>query len=158
RWLGRPTPLAERLNGMFAVGALAMVVGLVWNWGFPINKNLWTSSYVVFTAGMAAVTLATCLWLIDVRRVTWWTQPWIVFGVNPILAFVGSGLMARLIYSVIRVEVDGRRTSLQNAVYQAAYASWLPPRLASLAFALSFVLFWYLILLVLFRKRIFLKV
>ena len=158
RWLGRPLPLAERLNGLFAVGALAMVAGLVWHWAFPINKNLWTSSYVVFTAGMAAVTLAVCLWLIDVRRVTWWTGPWIVFGVNPILAFVGSGLMARLIYSVIRVEVEGRTTSLQAAVYQAAYASWLPPQVASLLFALSFVFLWYLILLVLYRKRIFLKV
>jgi predicted acyltransferase len=158
RWLGRAVPLAERLNGLFAVGALAMVAGLVWNWGFPINKSLWTSSYVVFTAGMGAVALATCMWLIEVRRVTWWTRPWIVFGMNPILAFLGSGLMARLIYSVISVEADGRRASLQSAIFQAAYAPWLAPRDASLAFALSFVLLWYLILLALHRRGIFLKV
>lgn len=158
RWIGRARPLAERLNGLFAVGALGMVVGLVWNWGFPINKNLWTSSYVIFTAGMAAVALATCIWLIEVRQIRWWTRPWIVFGVNPILAFVGSGLMARLIYSVIRVPFRGGTTSLQGAIYETAYASWLSPRNASLAFALTFVLLWYVVLEVLYRKRIFLKV
>ena len=148
----------ERLNVLFVAGSLGMVTGLIWNWIFPINKSLWTSSYVVFTSGMGAVALATCLWLIDVRRITWWTGPWVVFGVNPILAFVGSGLMARLIYSVIRVETATGPTSLQGAIFRSVYASWLPPRLASLAFALSFVFFWYLILLVLYRKRIFLKV
>lgn len=158
RWLGGERPLAERLNALFAVGSLTMVVGLVWNWGFPINKNLWTSSYVLFTAGMAAVALATCIWLMDVRRVTWWTRPWIVFGMNPILAFVGSGLMARLIYSVIRVQYEGRTVPLQSAIYESIYASWLPPRAASLAFALSFVLLWYLVLELLYRKRVFLKV
>ena len=158
RWIGRPLPLAERLNGLFAVGALLMVAGLVWAWGFPINKNLWTSSYVVFTAGMAAVALATCLWLIEVRGVTWWARPFVVFGVNPILAFVGSGLMARLIYSVISVERDGTRVPLQRVIYEAAFASWLAPRDASLIFALSFVLFWFAVLTVLYRRGIFLKV
>ena len=158
RWLGRPLPLAERLNGLFAVGALLMVAGLVWHWGFPINKPLWTSSYVLFTGGMAAVALATCLWLVEVRRITWWTGPWVVFGMNPILAFVGSGLLARLIYSVIRVEQDGRAVPLQAVIYESLYASWLPARDASLAFALSYVLLWYVILLALHRRGIYLKV
>jgi predicted acyltransferase len=158
RWIGRPVSLAERLNGLFAVGALAMVVGLVWHWGFPINKSLWTSSYVVFTAGMAAVALATCMWLIEVRGSRWWTTPWIAFGVNPILAFVGSGLLARLIYSVIQVEMDGRRVPLQTAIYQTVFAPWLAPRDASLLFALSYVLLWYLVLRALHRRKIYLKV
>src|SRR5262249_27914434 len=86
RWIGSDRPLSERLNGLFAVGALAMAVGLAWNWVFPINKNLWTSSYVVFTAGMAAVTLAVCIWLIDSENVRWWTPPFLAFGMNPIVA------------------------------------------------------------------------
>jgi predicted acyltransferase len=158
RWLGRPVPLAERLNGLFAVGALLMVAGLVWHWGFPINKSLWTSSYVLFTAGMAAVTLATCLWLVEVRRATWWTGPWIAFGINPILAFVGAGLLARLLYSVIRVERDGRVVPVQAAIHETLFASWLPPRPASLAFALTYVLLWYVILRALHRRGIILKV
>ena len=54
QWIATKRPLTERLNGLFAAGALGMMAGLMWNWSFPINKSLWTSSYVVFCAGMAA--------------------------------------------------------------------------------------------------------
>ena len=159
RWLvQREKPLLERITGLFAAGSLGMVVGLMWNWSFPINKNLWTSSYVIFTAGMACVALATIMWIVDYANVKWWTKPFVVFGVNPIVAFVGSGVMARLIYTLWKVDYQGRSVSIQSAIYQAGYASWLPPRVASLAFALSFVLLWYGILLVLYRRNIILKV
>jgi predicted acyltransferase len=159
RWLVlREKPLLERITGLFAAGSLGMVVGLMWNWSFPINKNLWTSSYVIFTAGMACVALATIMWIVDYANVKWWTKPFVVFGVNPIVAFVGSGVMARLIYTLWKVDYQGRSVSIQSAIYQAGYASWLPPRVASLAFALSFVLLWYGILLVLYRRNIILKV
>jgi predicted acyltransferase len=159
RWIGSPRPLLERLAGMFAVGLLAMMLGLMWNWSFPINKSLWTSSYVLFTAGFAAVTLATCMWIIDVHRVTRWTKPFVVFGMNPIVAFVGSGVMARLVYTIFKVTgPDGRPVSVQAAFHQAVFATWLPPRVASLCFALTFVLFWYVILAELHRRRIYLKV
>ncbi len=159
RWIAlKERPLQERLNGMFAVGALLMMVGLMWHWSFPINKGLWTSSYVVFTAGMAAVSIATITWIIDVQGVTWWTRPLVIYGVNPIVAFVGSGLMARIIYSLWKVEVDGKQVSVQAVVYKTVFASWLEPRNASLAFAICFVLFWYAILAVLYRRNLILKV
>ena len=159
RWIAlKERPLVERLNGMFAVGALLMMVGLMWHWSFPINKGLWTSSYVVFTAGMAAVSIATITWIIDVQGVTWWTRPLVIYGVNPIVAFVGSGLMARIIYSLWKVEFDGKQVSVQAVVYKSVFASWLEPRNASLAFALCFVLFWYAILAVLYRRNLILKV
>ena len=135
-----------------------MVVGLMWNWSFPINQSIWTSSYVLFTGGMACVVLAACMWVVDVQKITGWTRPFVIYGVNPIVAFVGSGVMARIIYSIVKVEYAGRTTSLQNAIYQALFASWLSPVNASLLFALSFVLLWLGILWVLWRKRIFLKV
>jgi predicted acyltransferase len=159
RWIGRrDVPLADRLNGLFAVGALTMVVGLVWHWVFPINKSLWTSSYVVFTGGMACVALAACMWLIDVRGIRGWTRPFAIYGTNPMIAFLGSGLMARLIYSIVKVDVGGQRVSLQAAIHQTAFASWLPPRVASLAFALAFVTFWYGILWWCWRRNIVFKV
>ena len=158
RWIAARRPLVERLNGLFAIGAIGMMLGLMWNWAFPINKSLWTSSYVVFSAGMAAVALATCMWLIDVQRVTWWTRPFVVYGVNPIVAFVGSGLTARLIYSIFKVTWDGKQIPLQAGIERALFASWLEPRNASLAFALSFVLVWLGVLWILWRKRIILKV
>jgi predicted acyltransferase len=158
RWIGGNRPLEERLNGLFAVGALSMTAGLMWHWSFPINKSLWTSSYVLFTAGMACVAIGTIMWIIDLKRVTWWTRPFVIYGVNPIIAFVGSGMMARLIYSVWKVDVGGKPTSVQAVVYQDLFASWLEPRDASLAFALSFVAFWFVILWALWRKNIIFKV
>ena len=158
RWLSQPRPLEERLNALFAAGALGMMVGLMWNWAFPINKGIWASSYVMFSAGVAAVSIATIMWLVDVKKYDWWTKPFVVYGMNPILAFVGSGVMARIIYSLIKVNYNGKPVALQSAIYQSAFASWLEPKNASLAFAITFVLFWYVIVYVLYRKRIFLKV
>jgi predicted acyltransferase len=157
RWIKSPRPLSERLSGMFAIGSMAMMVGLMWHWSFPINKSLWTSSYVLFTAGMAAVALATCMWVIDEHRVTGWTKPFVIYGMNPLIAFAGSGVMARLIYSIFKVSSDGKPIPLETWIYQTVYASWLAPRNASLLFAITFVLVWLGILWVLYRRRIFVK-
>jgi predicted acyltransferase len=158
-WIGRKDKsVPDRISGLFAAGSIGMVVGLMWNWSFPINKNLWTSSYVVFTAGMACVALATIMWLVDYMNVKWWTKPFVVYGVNPIVAFVGSGVLARLIYTLWHVTYLGKSVALQDAIYQIVFLPWLPPRVASLAFAISFVLLWYGILLVLYRRNIILKV
>ena len=143
QWLSVRRPLTERLNGMFAVGALGMMVGLMWNWSFPINKSLWTSSYVVFSAGMAAVAIATIMWIVDVQRIRGWTKPFVVYGMNPMVAFVGSGVMARCIYSIFTVNYDGKKISLEAAIYRSLFASWLEPVNASLAFAITFVSFWF---------------
>jgi predicted acyltransferase len=159
RWIAqRDKQLLERITGLFAVGSVGMMLGLMWNWSFPINKNLWTSSYVVFTAGMAVVALATIMWIVDYCNVKWWTKPFVVFGVNPIVAFVGSGVLARLIYTLWHVNYDGKSVAVQDAIYQSVFLPWMPPRVASLAFAISFVLLWYGILTVLYRRNIILKV
>jgi predicted acyltransferase len=159
RWIVRKEkPLLERISGMFAIGAVGMMVGLMWNWAFPINKSLWTSSYVIFTAGMACVAIATIMWIVDYCNVKWWTKPFVIYGVNPIVAFVGSGVLARLIYTLWHVSYHGQSVAIQDAIYQILFLPWLPPRVASLAFAISFVVLWYGILTVLYRRNIILKV
>lgn len=159
RWISTERPIHERLVGLFGAGALATVAGLMWNWSFPINKSLWTSSYVLFTGGVAALTLATCLWLVDVVRIRWWTAPFTWFGRNPLLAFIGSGAMARTIYSLVTIpQADGSTASLQRVIYETAYASWLEPMDASLLFAVSFVALWALILRFLDRRGWYWKV
>ena len=157
-WLAQPRPLAERINGLFAGGALAMMGGLVWNWVFPINKSLWTSSYVLFTAGLAAVSIGTIMWMVDMQGWRRWTKPFVIYGTNPLVAFVGSGIVARLIYSLIKVDYNGQSVSLQAAIYRSLYASWLSPMNASLAFAFTFVLFFFVILTLLYRRNIVFKV
>jgi predicted acyltransferase len=158
QWIATKRPLLERLTGLFAAGALGMMAGLMWNWSFPINKSIWTSSYVVFCAGMACVAIATIMWIVDVHQVKRWTKPFVIYGMNPMVAFVGSGVMARCIYSIFKVNYDGKPIALEAAIYQSLFASWLEPVNASLAFALTFVLFWFGVLYVLYRKRIFFKV
>ena len=160
QWITRRDKvLTDRVLGLYGIGSLGMVAGELWHWVFPINKNLWTSSYVVFTAGFACVMLATCIWLVDVLNVRGWTNPFVVYGVNPLVAFVGSGLMARLIDSLIKVTVHGERMSLHQASFQLLFASWIPSeKFASLVWGLCFVAFWWGILAILYRRRIFLRV
>jgi len=158
RWIGERRPLSERLAGLSSVGALGMMTGLMWHWSFPINKSLWTSSYVLFSAGMAAVALSTVMWIVDFNRVRRFTKLFVVYGTNPIVAFVGSAVMARCIYSIFKVNWGGERIPLQEGIYRALFASWLSPINASLAFAVAFVLFWYGVLYVLHRRGIILKV
>ena len=158
RWIGAARPLAERLNGLFAAGALLMVTGLIWHWVFPINKSLWTSSYVVFTGGMAAVTLATCMWLIDVQGWKSWTKFFVIYGTNPMIAFLGSGLMARIIGSLWKVQTADGKTAVSWVVYTSVYQPLFEPRVASLLYAVTFVLLWFGILWALWRRNIFLKV
>lgn len=159
RWIAQGArPLSERIAGLFAVGALVAVAGAVWGWVFPINKALWSSSYVLFTGGMAAMALATCLWVMDVQGWRRWAFPFLVYGTNPLLAFVGSGVMARLLGSLITVPAaDGTRQSLQAFLHAQLLASWLPPRPASLAYALSFVAAWFLLLWWAWRRGFVLK-
>jgi predicted acyltransferase len=159
RWIGqKERPINERLVAMFAVASLTIMVALMWNWVFPINKSLWTSSYVLFTAGVATLSIATIMWLVDVQKLRGWTRPAVIYGVNPIIAFVGSGVMARCIYSIFKVSSNGQRIPLQAWLHQTFFLSWLSPNNASLAFAVAFVLFWYAVLVVLWRKNIILKV
>jgi predicted acyltransferase len=157
RWIDGTEPLSVRIKGLFAAGALAIVAGLLWGWTFPINKKLWTSSFVLFTAGAASVALASVLWLVDVRGWRRWTRPAVIYGTNPLVAFAGSEVLAFILHSTIKVKVDGRRIGLTEWIYRA-FDAVLAPRDASLAYALCFVAAWYGILLVLYRRRIFVRI
>ncbi|MGZ5443312.1 MAG: acyltransferase family protein [Thermoanaerobaculia bacterium] len=136
----------KNVRWLMVAGAAGIAAGFAWGLLFPINKNLWTSSYVVFTAGWAGVILAIWMrWLP--------AKPFAVFGVNPLIAFVGSGMMARLLGII---KVDG--VSLQALSYRTLFKAYFEPRLASFLWALTFVLVWYAILWALDRARIHLRV
>jgi predicted acyltransferase len=148
----------ERVAHMFLAGVSCVIVGWIWNAWFPINKSLWTSSYVFFTAGLALQFLALCYWLIDIKGYKRWTKPFVIFGVNAIVLFVGTGVIARLMGLIKFSRSDGTQQSLQGLIYNHAFASWLPPNKASLAFAISFILLWLFFMWLLYRKNIIIKV
>jgi predicted acyltransferase len=153
QWLRSEKTRYEKVAAMFVVGAVCIALGWGWNAFFPINKALWTSSYVLFTGGLALQFLAFCYWLIDIKGYRRWAKPFEVFGMNAIALYVGAGIMADL-FGVIKVQGQ----SLGSWIYERGFESWLPPVDASLAFAISFVLFWLLLMWILYRRRIFIKV
>jgi predicted acyltransferase len=158
RWLRLDRTPAQKTGGLLAAGIVGIAVGLAWDVVFPINKNLWTSSYVVFTAGMASLSLGACYWIIDVKGYRRWAKPFVIFGVNAIAAFFLSGLFARLL-TLIRVGRDGGDVALKTFIYDAVFVPlFARPENASLAYAIGFVLLWLGIMTVLYRRRIFIKV
>lgn len=144
-------------RGLLAAGAVLVPLGLLWGLVFPINKNLWTSSYVVFTAGTALLLLGAMYWAIDVKRWRgWWHTPMVVYGMNAIAVFVASGMLAK---TMGRIRVGGEDgTSLHGWIYQNLFQSWAGDLNGSLAFAVTYVGFWLALMWVLYRKRIFIKI
>ena len=158
RWITRKErPLVERVAALYGAGSIAMLAGTFWGWVFPINKNLWTSSYVVFTAGFACIVLATCMWIIDVNQVRGWARPLVIYGVNPLIAFVGSGLMARTIDSLWKMNFRGQRVSFHQASYELLFEPYFPAKFASLLWGLAFVMLWLGVLALLHRRNIIIK-
>jgi predicted acyltransferase len=151
----------KKCVGLLVAGVLLVAAGELWNVWFPINKKIWTSSYVLFTAGLASLLLALCYWLCDILSWRRWGVLFAVLGTNAILAFFGSGLLGRIM-SMTRWHVDGaapdKMISLRGWLYQFYESSFTNPKNASLAWALSYVALWVLLLLPLYRKRIFIRV
>jgi predicted acyltransferase len=158
QWLRSNRTDYEKVAGMFFAGMCCVMIGWAWNPFFPINKGLWTSSFVFFTGGMALHLLAFCYWLIDIKKVTWWTRPFVVFGVNAIALFVGTGLMAILMGLIKLPSADGSKVSLHQWIYEPLFLSWLSPINASLAFAIVFVLFWLGLMWILYRRKVFVRI
>jgi len=152
---------AQRSALLLAAGVGAMLIGLAWDRVFPINKNLWTSSFAIFSAGLAAQTLAVCHWLLDAspaRRWRSWSLPFAAFGRNALAAyFLSVGFDALL----SRWTVESGLT-LKQTIYRGVFASWMVPRAgaeaASLAYAIAYVAMWTIVLIQMKRRRIFIGI
>ena len=149
---------AKKALGMLAFGVACVVAGQLWNIWFPINKKLWTSSFVLFTAGCALICLAACYWLSDVKLHRGiWTKPFVIFGTNAIAAYVLADLISSSL-SALSVQHGHRIITLQDYIYRIAFSQIAPRELASFAYSLAFVLVCFLPIWWMYRKRIFLKV
>ena len=147
-----------KVSWMFTIGILAVIGGLIWDLFFPINKALWTSSYVLYAGGLATIALALCYWLIDVQGYRKGTKAFVVYGVNAITVFFLSGLIPRIL-NMIRVNMpDGSEAGAQVWLYRTFFTPYFSPVNASLAWAVTFILFWLLILWTMYKKNIIIKV
>jgi predicted acyltransferase len=142
---------------MFIYGFIAFLLGLFWDTFFPINKSLWTSSFVLYTSGLASMFLATCYWLIDVKGFTKFTKPFVIYGVNAITVFFASAIIAKSM-NLIEVSLNGEAMGLKEYLYQLFFTPYFSAYNASLAGALTFVLIWYFILWVMYKRNIIIKV
>jgi predicted acyltransferase len=157
-WLKRQTYTeGSKVGAMLVVGILLAGAGLWWNVSFPINKALWTSSYVLFTGGLAIIVFSLFYFLVDVLGYKKWTTPFVVYGVNPITVFVASGLLARTMNKV-QINFQGQDMSLSTALYGTFFQDYFSPINASLFWAISFVLVWMIILWIMYNRRIIIKI
>ncbi len=148
----------EKSTVLFLLGVLLMAIGALWNLTFPINKNLWTSSFVVFTGGMAIIILDVCRYIIDFKKHTWWAKPFIIFGLNSIVVYVLTEIMnLTLIYANVTLS-DGRSLSLKALIYESLFSSWAGPLNGSLLYGVAFSLFWLGIMAILYRRRVFIRI
>ena len=164
-------PRARCLSGLVVAGIGGLAAGLAWSRWFPINKNLWTSSYVLYAAGWSLVLLALCYWLIDMRRMNerpagrgllW---PWLVFGSNAITAYVLSNFLVETMLwikvpagGVINPDAPAGPISAWLWVYQHGFAHGQSSEVTSLAYALAFTAVCFVPNWVLWRRKIFLKI
>lgn len=156
-WLRTDKDEGTKTAWMFAAGILMVIVGQFWSIVFPINKSLWTSTYVLHTSGLATMGFALCYWLIDVQNITWWTKPFVVYGMNAITVFTLSGLVAKIMYLVKVTNAAGEEITLKGYLYSNIFEPLFSPINASLAWALTYVLIWLGLMWILYAKKIFIK-
>jgi predicted acyltransferase len=157
-WLRVAATRSRAARDLCMAGGVLMTVGWSWGLAFPINKNLWTSSYTVFTAGAAMVVLAACIELIDSRGLTRWARPFVIYGKNALAVFVASGLVAKLLILTKVDHPDGSSTSFYTWLYESLFLPFGSPKNASLAFALTTVFVWWVVLWLMDRRGIYIKV
>ena len=157
-WLRSEKDQTTKTVWLFVWGGILMVAGWIWDGWFPINKNLWTSSYVLYTAGLALNFLAFCYWFIDVKKITWWIKPFQVYGMNAITVFFLSGIVGRIMYMVKWNDLNGNVVTIKSYLFDNYFLSWLEPINASLAWAIVYILFWLGLMWILYAKKIFIKV
>jgi predicted acyltransferase len=148
-------PVARIVGGLAVGGLVAAALGWLWGLSFPVNKPLWTSSYALLMAGLAALLLAVCHWAIEVRGRRGWAVPFAILGVHALTLFFLSSLMAKLLF-IVRVGAGGPR--LQAWLFAHLFAPWASPLNASLAYALAYVLLWWALMWVLDRSGLRLRV
>jgi predicted acyltransferase len=143
---------------LLVAGVAGIVLGYIWNVVFPINKNLWTSSYVFFTAGAASLLLALCYWAIDIQGWRGWTLPFVILGSNAITLFMASGLLVKTL-ALIRVDgPEGTPIPISRYAYQQYFVPLASPKNASLLYALANLAVLFGLLAWMYRRRLFLKV
>lgn len=158
-WLRSSRTVGRKAAGLAVACLCSLGVGYLWSMEFPLNKNMWTSSFVLVAGGYSLALLTFCFFTIE--QLNWrkgWTWPWIVFGSNAIAAYMFSELMPGILYTVAVPDGPGRRTELIAVIFRNTFAHIPDPHWAAFAYSVSFAAFCFIPVWILYRKKIFLKV
>lgn len=166
-WLRSTRSHFEKVSAIFVFGNIGMVLGAIMDIWFPINKLLWSSSFVVFTAGFALNLLGVCYWLIDIKGHKRWSTPFLVFGMNAIAAFFLSSLIAHLLGLIKISFMQGGTSGVITGLVQVSLKSYICSRVfeplfgafnGSLLYAITYLLLWLGVMAVFYKKKVFIKI
>jgi predicted acyltransferase len=158
-YIGQTSDKEKIIRQLSYVGMALIVGGLLWNFGFPINKKLWTSSYVLLAGGLSTLIFTLCYYLIDFKGITNWTSFFKIFGTNAILGYLVSELLVISLELIKTTDASGRAINGKEAIYETLFSSWVGTNaVASLAFSLAYVGVCWFIVWLFYRKNVFLKV
>ncbi len=148
----------QKTAWLFVCGNVLMFAGAILNIWLPINKNLWTSTYSVFMAGLAMDIFAVCYWLVDVKGHQRWAKPFAIYGMNAITVFMLSGILGRILLEVKVRDAAGNAVALKNYLFQNWFNAPLSqlgfdPKICSLIWAMTFMLGLYLVAYVMYRRK-----
>ena len=157
-WLRTQKGMTAKAGGMLAGAIAGLALGRFWAIWFPINKRLWTSSYVLYAAGWTLLVLTICYFVIEIRKHAGaWTYPWKVFGANAIFTYAFAELLSTVL-EIIHVGKNDQAITLKDLIYTRIFSPIGNPSFGSLLYSLSYVLVCFVPAVVLFRKRIFIKI
>jgi len=158
-WLKAQRGPLAKVKGLLAAGLLSLAAGWLWGQSFPVNKALWTSSYVLVTGGLALWLLAACYWLVEIKNVRAWGRPFEVFGLNGIAAYMlPIFLLKFLVLYTVPVAGAAEPEQLRIIICNAVFGGWLAPMNASALFAVSYALLWMGFFWLLYRRKVFFKI
>ncbi len=150
----------ESVRRLLQFGVILGAVGLVWDLVFPINKYLWTSSYVLYSGGISMVFLAAAVWVLDVKNWERGTRFFQIIGANPLFAFILSGLLTKTMLSVSWLDASkaSGKTNVYGWVYENIFAKIDGGAFGSFLFSLVFMLLVWMVCWILYRREIFIKI
>jgi len=147
----------DNAQRMAVLGSLLIIIGWLWGFIFPINKQIWTSSYVLYTGGIAIILLAGLVWLVDIKKINWWTKPFVILGSNAIFLYALSSIWVKILLK-ITFEFEGKMISGYSYLYKTIFQPLAGNINGSLLFSFFHVLIFLLILTWMFRKKIYIKI
>ena len=150
--------LKELILKMFLIGVPSILVAELWSLVFPINKTLWTSSYVLFTNGWALVVLAFLIWIIDIQKKTKFFSPFLVFGFNSLFAYIFAELWASIMSGLIKFNFEGSLVSLKSWIFGQIFVPLFGNMNGSLFYSIFVMLFYWYILWIMYKNKIYKKI